>query len=281
MKSIHVKTDSKNYEINFFNSFSALSSLLTDVLNQSSTNYLFTDDNVYRLYEPDINRLQSELDLRLYILKNGERSKSMNVVTRVIDFLLKSWCDRKSTLIGYGGGVVGDRELFRYIHNNFSELSSHSKLHNVNMVHRAINVKKKIVELDEREKNLRMILNFGHTVGHGIEYNLKDTITHGEAIILGMYVSILVSLWKGFMCNSTFESIESILKKMIERIDVSILDIPGIMRYLESDKKWFGKKRNFIVLKDISQPEIISNVEPEILESALNNVNLFLKKGNK
>ena len=54
------------------------------------------------------------------------------------------------------------------------------------IVYRSLLIKKRVVEQDEKEKGLRKILNFGHTVGHGIEAEEKGRLLHGECVALGM-----------------------------------------------------------------------------------------------
>jgi 3-dehydroquinate synthetase len=54
------------------------------------------------------------------------------------------------------------------------------------IIRRSLLVKKAVVEQDEREAGLRRVLNFGHTVGHGIESTNKEGLYHGECVALGM-----------------------------------------------------------------------------------------------
>ena len=54
------------------------------------------------------------------------------------------------------------------------------------VIERCISIKKSLVEADERETSLRQLLNFGHTIGHGIEKLSSYTVTHGQAVAKGM-----------------------------------------------------------------------------------------------
>ena len=54
------------------------------------------------------------------------------------------------------------------------------------MLHRALCIKKQVVEADEHETGLRKVLNFGHTLGHAIESVVADAYYHGECVALGM-----------------------------------------------------------------------------------------------
>lgn len=74
--------------------------------------------------------------------------------------------------------LISDIGLLEIIENDFSE----NKLDEI--VRRSILIKKRIVELDERESDLRRVLNFGHTIGHAIE--IQTGLLHGECVALGI-----------------------------------------------------------------------------------------------
>lgn len=74
-----------------------------------------------------------------------------------------------------------------------------------NIIYKAIKIKKRVVEEDEKESGLRRVLNFGHTLGHGIESSLMGELLHGECVGLGMLC----------MCDGEVaERLEALLKKL-------------------------------------------------------------------
>lgn len=78
-------------------------------------------------------------------------------------------------------GLIYDKKLFElFERDNYLD-------HLEEIITRSLQVKKEVVEIDEKEQNLRKILNFGHTIGHAIEsyYDLK-TYYHGECVAIGM-----------------------------------------------------------------------------------------------
>lgn len=77
--------------------------------------------------------------------------------------------------------LTSDKELFDIFENGDVESSLDE------IIIRSLNVKKSVVEQDEKESGLRKILNFGHTIGHGIESseNLSE-LYHGECVALGL-----------------------------------------------------------------------------------------------
>jgi 3-dehydroquinate synthase len=80
--------------------------------------------------------------------------------------------------------ATSDEELFEYLENTDT---AEIILNPEDMIERALNIKKRVVEQDERESGLRKILNFGHTLGHGIEASSGEGVLyHGECVALGM-----------------------------------------------------------------------------------------------
>ena len=78
-------------------------------------------------------------------------------------------------------GAIRDRELFEMFENT-------DKPDITQIIFKSLTVKKKVVENDEKEKGERMLLNFGHTIGHGLEIAADGKLFHGEAVALGMYL---------------------------------------------------------------------------------------------
>lgn len=102
---------------------------------------------------------------------------------------------------------------------------------------RNIDIKRKVVERDERESGERMLLNFGHTLGHAIEklYNY-DTFTHGEAVAIGMVILTRYSEKRGLTLPGTADRLERLLKKY--NLPTSCpAPIEEIVKAAASDKK--------------------------------------------
>lgn len=127
------------------------------------------------------------------------------------------------------------------------------------MIVESIKIKKQVVEIDELEKNLRKILNFGHTISHAIEASLDFKISHGEALVYGIYVESHLSYHMNFLSKKEFEEIVEFLKKKKLLQFNYKFSIDKIMSYLQRDKKNILGKNQFILLKKIG--ESINNVE--------------------
>jgi 3-dehydroquinate synthase len=127
----------------------------------------------------------------------------------------------------------------------------------------SIKIKKKIVEKDEKEKNIRKKLNFAHTIAHSLEALLNYNISHGEAISVGILIESFISYKKKLLPLRDFEQILYFLK--IKKLPCNIPDVSNdqIISYIKIDKKNTFDKNQFTLLKKIGK----SIINVEILKS--------------
>ena len=128
-------------------------------------------------------------------------------------------------------GVIQSAELF--------DLLKEPIRHRMDdIISRNITIKRDIVELDERETGLRRILNFGHTIGHGIEKNSNFSIAHGKAVAIGMVIASR-GAWRMGFCDESchLEIVEAVRRfRLPTETDIS----PGAL----IKAAWFDKKRS-------------------------------------
>ena len=150
--------------------------------------------------------------------------------------------------------------FFNWLKNNSYALL---KNRNPNLLKKAIiescKIKLHFVNKDIYEKNIRMILNFGHTFAHAIEAQNKYSkrINHGEAVIMGMMMATKLSYLKK-KCNlNTLKELENIYNSNSLNYDIKKFfkksEYKKIANYMTADKKNNDKKINFILLKKIGQ----------------------------
>ncbi len=120
-----------------------------------------------------------------------------------------------------------------------------------------INIKREVVEIDEFDTGLRMILNYGHTLGHSIEkyYNFTG-IFHGKAVAIGMCLIARIcekcGLSSGEVTNSLVECLEKY--NLPTKTDVPVAEL---LKGCLSDKKRESELINIIICKEIGQSEIM------------------------
>lgn len=163
-------------------------------------------------------------------------------------------------------GITYDVKLFNEIKNN-------SALKISDLIFRSIEIKNEVVLKDPREKNLRKILNFGHTLGHAIESFFlesedKENLTHGEAIAIGMVCECYMS---SKLLNFPAEKLKQVKDLVVSIYDKTNLlkeDFSAILDLLKHDKKNTNGQVNFVLLNDFEDFKIDCNVpEALIIES--------------
>lgn len=121
------------------------------------------------------------------------------------------------------------------------------------VIERCVSIKRDVVNRDEKEAGERMLLNFGHTLGHSLEkiYNF-DGLSHGQAVAIGMVMITRASEKAGLTEKGSLERIVDLCKKY--NLPVSdTADIKEIAKYCASDKKASSAGVNLVLLKKIGE----------------------------
>lgn len=124
------------------------------------------------------------------------------------------------------------------------------------LILKCLTIKRDIVEQDEKEKNLRKLLNLGHTVGHAIEKLENYSLSHGECVIKGINYAINVSKAIFNVDESTVKRMQNLLCSCSHDIE-SNYKTEDLIRVMKSDKKSGENYVDFVLLKDIAKPEIV------------------------
>lgn len=160
-------------------------------------------------------------------------------------------------------GCIRDKELFSMLLGMKSKLELFENIEDI--IFRCLRIKKETVEMDEKDKGIRMLLNFGHTIGHAIEkYFNYEKYSHGEAVSIGMYWITRKSEELGLTQKGTSEKIKEILENFHIEYMTPDLNKEEIRKILLIDKKNISGKLNLIILKDIGNAFIQGISEEEI-----------------
>jgi len=151
-------------------------------------------------------------------------------------------------------GVISDGSLFSYVENNLDKIFSYDNQALTHIVRRGCEIKAHVVERDEKESDLRKVLNFGHTVGHAVE-NLSDyTISHGQAISIGMVAEGKLALEMGLWKREEFKRLTTLLEKAGLRTKIpDENDIKDIINTMKLDKKSRAGRIEMVLPRAIGQ----------------------------
>jgi 3-dehydroquinate synthase len=178
-----------------------------------------------------------------------------------------------SEVIKYG--VISDRKLFQFIENNLQDcLNLESNVAQF-IVERCCRIKAKVVSKDEKDSTgIRVILNFGHTLGHALEAATGyKKFTHGEAISVGMAFACRLSTNLGVLKQAESNRIVKLLEKVHLPIAVKGVSRRDVMKAMSLDKKFIAGKSRWvlpimigkaIVKEELPQKAILSALEHHI-----------------
>lgn len=138
-------------------------------------------------------------------------------------------------------GVISDAGLFSFLETGIDKIFSFDSEALTRVIRDGCTIKGDVVERDERESDLRKILNFGHTVGHAVE-NLSDyAVSHGEAISIGMVVEGMIALEMSSFDKRSLERLIALLSEAGLPTEVpENMNTEDIIETMKLDKKSRG-----------------------------------------
>lgn len=146
-------------------------------------------------------------------------------------------------------GLIYDKDYFHQISQ-----SSFPNLNWTEVIKRSVEIKSEVVAQDPREAGLRKILNFGHTLGHGIEtwyLNSRQSLLHGEAISIGMILEGFLANKLGKLSISDLNEVSNYLISVFGKFDLP--PIHEIMPLMLQDKKNVGNEISFSLLDGVGK----------------------------
>jgi 3-dehydroquinate synthase len=165
-------------------------------------------------------------------------------------------------------GIIRDAPLFRFMEHNAEAILRREPAALERVIGASIRMKAGVVAIDERESGLRMILNFGHTLGHAIEAATGyRRLLHGEAIAWGMLAALRIALQRGTVAEDQVERIETTIAAYgplppFRTTTDKLLDAAG------RDKKNRAGKRRFVLPKGIGDAVVVEDVTGAEMEAA-------------
>lgn len=356
MKSIPVECEGRSYKIHVGLGMLTRAGRILKDLNLSKRLVVISNRQVLKLYGRTLDQSfrASGFDVSIINLPNGERYKSLATIEKIYHRLLQLRLDRKSTLVAFGGGVVGDMVGFaaatylrgiaciqipttllaqidsaiggktgvnlkggknlvgafyqpmaviadpsllvslpaRQFHSGLYEAikygiirssglfdliaQKHSRFPHKEstsleqIVAECAAIKADVVSADERESGVRMILNYGHTIGHALEAATQyRLLTHGEAIGHGMIMATLLAEALGKIDKAESQEMIRVVKKLSPLPSIRSLRPLQIFRYMLSDKKIIEQRLRFVLPVRIGAVEIVSDVPRSAVDNIL------------
>ena len=166
-------------------------------------------------------------------------------------------------------GIIRDASLFRFMEQNAEEILARDPAALDRVITASIRMKANVVAIDERESGLRMILNYGHTLGHAIETATNyRTLLHGEAIAWGMLAALQIALARNTVGPDHVQRIEQTIHAYgpLPPFRTTPARLLGTAKH---DKKNRAGTRRFILPKGIGNAIVVEDVSDNELNSAI------------
>ncbi len=181
----------------------------------------------------------------------------------ITDISLLNSLPYREMICGYGEilkhALILDKKFFSWLVKNGNKIIKKNKDSLKYAILKSCKIKAQVVNADEKEKNIRMILNFGHTFGHAFEAVKKfsNKLNHGEAVLLGMMTACEFSNKKKLLKLNELNEIKkhyfnlklpSTIKNYFNKKDIN-----KIANFMIKDKKNYNSKISLILIKKIGK----------------------------
>jgi 3-dehydroquinate synthase len=176
-------------------------------------------------------------------------------------------------------GVISDAALFADFEKNMAAFLRRDPVATERLVARCAAIKADVVMKDEKESDLRRILNFGHTVGHGLEAAARyQGIKHGEAVGYGMIAAARIGHSLAKLGDNDCARIEAAVNSLGKLPSLAGMQSKDVLNALQHDKKVRNGAVHFVLPREIGRVEITPDVPFEVVRDVVKGI---LNEGKK
>ncbi|MEX0737640.1 MAG: 3-dehydroquinate synthase, partial [Bacteroidota bacterium] len=167
-------------------------------------------------------------------------------------------------------GVILDAGLFDDLETNIDRILSLEVDAVLRVQTRCAELKADLTSRDEKESGMRIVLNYGHTVGHALEAagNYR-VLNHGEAVLLGMIAESSIALALGMIGQDVHDRIVGLIRRVPLKFRAKRLDLTKVIELMSHDKKSIGGKKRFVLPTRVGDVQVTEGVERSLIRSSL------------
>ncbi|MCK4851851.1 MAG: 3-dehydroquinate synthase [Candidatus Omnitrophica bacterium] len=191
-----------------------------------------------------------------------------------IDFLktlpVKQLYNGLAEVIKYG--IIKSRSFFLFLEGNMEKLLSLNRGVLEKVILECVFIKSKIVEKDEfDDKRLRIVLNFGHTLGHAVEAaaGYTNAYNHGESVAVGMLLAGEIALRLDMLAAEDLGRIGGLIRSAGLPVRIENVSLAKIMSAYMHDKKFTGGTNRFVLPRKIGSVEVVEDIPETLIKSVL------------
>ena len=190
----------------------------------------------------------------------------------VIDLDVLHGLNQMEILAGFGEvvkcGFIAEAEILDIIEADVDAATDSTSPQFRRLVELSVGLKARVVSEDFTEAGLREILNYGHTLGHAVEYAERFQWRHGAAVAVGMVYAAELARLTGRLGDSVVDRHRSILSSLQLPMDYPLGRWNALLAAMKRDKKARGSMLRFIVLDDIAKPTVLTGPDESLLFAA-------------
>jgi 3-dehydroquinate synthase len=163
-------------------------------------------------------------------------------------------------------GIIRDPELFRIFDDCAADVLAMRPAVLDRIIADAVRIKAEVVSADEREGDMRRILNFGHTVGHALEAETKyQVFLHGEAVALGMRAALAIAERSAHLAPNDRSTMDRVIQKYGPIPSLNGITARSLANRLAADKKTVQGKIHFVLPTQIGEVKIVSGIDEQLI----------------
>ncbi len=167
-------------------------------------------------------------------------------------------------------GIIREAGLFDFLAGNSEAVLARDPLAVDRIIADSVRMKAEVVSADEREGDLRRILNFGHTFGHALEAETGYTrFLHGEAVAFGMRAAVRLGETTGRACARECAKILDLLERYGPIPTLDGIPAENLLARLVHDKKTVRGKVHFVLPVRVGEAAVVSGVEESLVLEAI------------
>jgi len=169
-------------------------------------------------------------------------------------------------------GLIMDEEYCDYLNYNAQKILAFDENVLQYLAKKNVSIKGQVVEQDEKENDLRAILNLGHTIGHAIETVQNFTLLHGECVAIGIVGAFKLSYYMNILPETVLEQVKSILLKYELPVSLPGMDVEKVYKQIYHDKKVKDSQLKFVLPKRIGEVFQCTIDDTALLKRVLNDL---------
>jgi 3-dehydroquinate synthase len=171
-------------------------------------------------------------------------------------------------------GFIAEPEILDIIERDTAVATDSQSDEFRRMVELSVGLKARVVGEDFKENGLREILNYGHTLGHAVEYAERFQWRHGAAVAIGMVYAAELARLTGRLSDDVVDRHRSILTSLQLPVGYSAGRWQTLLSVMKRDKKARGALLRFIVLDDIAKPTVLSGPDESLMFAAYQEIGI-------